>query len=76
MKYTTILFPAMVAAMAAKGNTGKAKSRGGGAASASAVTPASSGAAASSGAPAAGGASTNAGGGEFSFFPLKLVDQV
>ena len=73
MKYATILFPAMVAALGAKGNTGKTN---GGAPRASAIAPAGSSAPAGSAAPAAGGSSTNAGGGEFSLFPSELVDQI
>jgi hypothetical protein len=75
MKYTTVFFPAMVAAAVFKGKPGNG--RGSGAARASSVAPAGASSVAPAGAssvapagtssPAAGQGSKNAGGGECSF---------
>lgn len=73
MKYATILFPAMVAAVL-QGKTGKARGGRGGTATASSIAAAGASAPAASNV-AAAGSSTNAGGGECYPFPLKLVDQ-
>ncbi|KAF2668113.1 hypothetical protein BT63DRAFT_441612 [Microthyrium microscopicum] len=63
MKYTTILFPAMVAALAAKGN-GFAKGKGGAGKASSAIAPAASSSAGSAAAAGSGaaGSTSNSGG--------------